>query len=92
MGPLDALLHFANFFAPALGLGAIAALLAKLFWWNDLRSVSWLTLARWASLASAVALIGGLLLLGRDGKMLTYGAMVVLSALALAWAGWGSKR
>lgn len=92
MGPIDALLHLANFFAPAVGLGALAALLTKLFWWNDLRSVSWLTLARWAMLASTAALIGGLVLLGRDGRMLTYGAMVMLSALALAWAGWGGKR
>jgi hypothetical protein len=91
MGPLDALLHAANFFAPALGLGALAALLSKLFWWRDLRGVSWWRLTRWATLGGTLALIGGLLAFGRDGKMLTYGAMIVLSALGLAWAGWRNK-
>lgn len=91
MGPIDALLHLANFFAPALGVGLLAALLTKLLWWRDLRNVSWLRLARWATLGGAVALVGGLVLLGRDGKMLTYGAMILLSALGLAWAGWRNK-
>ena len=27
-----------------------------------------------------------------DGKMVTYGAMVLVSALALWWAGWGTRR
>lgn len=92
MGPLDALLHLANFFAPALGLGLVAALLTKLLWRRELRGVSWLRLARWATLGGALASIGGLVVFGHDGKMLTYGAMIVLSALALAWAGWGRKR
>lgn len=92
MGPIDALLHFVNFFAPALGLGLIAALLTKLFWWRELRSVSWLRLARWATFGASVALVSGLAVLGHDGKMLTYAAMVTLSALALAWAGWGRGR
>ncbi len=91
MGPIDALLHLANFFAPALGVGLLAAGLTKLLWWRELRSVSWLRLARWATLGSAVALVAGLALLGRDGKMLTYGGMILLSALGLAWAGWRNK-
>ena len=91
MGPIDALLHLANFFAPALGVGLLAAGLTKLLWWRDLRSVSWLRLTRWATLGSTVALVAGLVLLGRDGKMLTYGGMILLSALGLAWAGWRNK-
>ena len=32
MGPLDALWHLLNFFAPALGVGLITAVLARLVW------------------------------------------------------------
>ncbi len=88
MGLLDALIHLANFFAPAIGLGTIAAVLVKGLWWRDLRGVSTLRLARWAVMGATLALVGGLLIFGRDGKMATYGAMMVLCALALAWAGW----
>ena len=38
MGPLDALWHLLNFFAPALGVGLITAVLARLVWWRELRS------------------------------------------------------
>ncbi|MEO8152193.1 MAG: hypothetical protein ABI605_03915 [Rhizobacter sp.] len=92
MGVLDALWHLANFFAPALGVGVLAAGLAKLLWWRDLRTASWWRLAAWAVLASSLALVAGLLLSGHDGKMVTYGAMVLVCAIALWWAGWGAKR
>jgi hypothetical protein len=91
MGPWDALIHLANFFMPALGVGMIAALLCKLLWHGQLKGVSVWRLAGWAVLAGSAMLIGGLVVLGRDGKMLTYGAMVVASALALLWAGWGRR-
>jgi hypothetical protein len=29
---------------------------------------------------------------GRDGRMATYGAMVLASSLALMWAGFGRRR
>lgn len=93
MGPIDALIHFVNFFAPALGLAALAAALVKLLWWRALRGVSWLRLARAGALWAAVALVGGLLVFGRDGKMFTYAAMVAATAAALLWAGWlGAAR
>lgn len=92
MGVLDGLWHLLNFFAPALGVGVMAAFLAKLLWWRDLKGVSPWHMAAWAALAGSLALVVGLLWTGRDGKMLTYGAMVLLSALALWWAGWGIRR
>ena len=92
MGVLDGLWHLLNFFAPAVGVGVVAAWLAKLLWWRELKSVSPWRMAAWAVVASSLALVGGLLWTGHDGKMSTYGAMVVVCALALWWAGWGKRR
>jgi len=87
MGLLDALWHLLNFFAPAAGVALAAALSAKLLWQRELAGVSWRQLAVWGSGAGATALIGGLLLFGRDGKMATYAMLVVATALALWWVG-----
>ena len=87
MSPLEALWHLLNFVAPALGVALLAASLAKLAWRRELAAVPWRRLVLWAAAASVLALIGGLVLFGRDGKMATYAAVVVASALALWWAG-----
>lgn len=87
MGPLDALWHIANFFGPAIGVGLIAAALCKLFWWKALRPVGFLRLASWAVAAGALALIGGLVFFGRDGRMATYFMLMAAAALALWWRG-----
>lgn len=89
MGPLDAIWHLLNFFAPALGVGCITALLAKLLWRSSLRA-GLLGLAAWASVAGAAGLVAALVLFGRDGKMAGYGLMVGCTALAVWWA--GSRR
>ena len=92
MGPLDAFWHLLNFFVPALGVGTLGALGAKLAWRAELRGCSWARLARWATLAGAAALLAGLALFGRDGRMATYGLLVCASAVALWWAGFGPGR
>ena len=92
MGMLDGLWHLLNFFAPAFGVGALAAALTKVLWWRELKSVPLRRLAAWAIAVSSVVLVVGLVWTGRDGKMVTYGAMVLMCALALRWAGWGAKR
>ena len=89
MGPLDALLHLLNFFAPAVGVGLLSAALAKLAWPRALHGVGWRRLAAWGCAAAALALIGGLIFFGRDGRMLTYLVMVLATATALWWAGFG---
>ena len=91
MSALDSLLHLANFALPALLLGSIAAALAKLAWFRALRPVPWLRLAGWASGGALLALVGGLVVTGRDGAMATYGAMVLACAASLGWAGWGRR-
>jgi len=92
MGPLDLLWHVLNLLAPALGLGAIAAALTKLLWRRELAAVRWSRLAAWGCVASLLALLGGLVINGRDGRMSTYLAMVLANALALWWAGFGPQR
>lgn len=88
MGWLDALWHLLNFLFPALALGLSTATMAKGLWRGELKGVGWLGLAAWGSVASAAASVGGLVLLGRDGRIATYAAMVVACALAVWCAGW----
>ena len=92
MGVLDGLWHLLNFFAPAVAVGALAASLTKLMWWRELQSVPWRRLAAWAVAASSLVLVAGLAWTGRDGKMATYGAMVVGCAFSLWWVAFGPKR
>ena len=92
MDPLDALWHLMNLLLPAAGVGLMAASLAKWVWRRELRSVPWTRLAFSASGAAAVCLLLGLLVLGRDGRMLTYALLVLATALALWWTGFGPQR
>lgn len=87
MGPLDAVWHLLNFFAPALGVGCLTPLMAKLFWRAELRGRSLVHLSLWTSLAAAVGLVAALVLFGRDGRMAGYGLMVAAAALSLWWVG-----
>jgi hypothetical protein len=92
MGPLDALWHVSNFIAPALGVAMITSALAKwLVWRRALAGVAWGRLFAWSALAGIVALGGGLVILGRDGAMATYGALVVAVALGVWGAGFARR-
>jgi hypothetical protein len=92
MGPVDALWHVLNFFAPAFGVGVLAAGLAKLLWWRVLRPASWWRLSLWASAACGAALVAALVLFGRDGKMAGYAMMVAACALSLWWGAFRPGR
>jgi hypothetical protein len=92
MGPLDALWHVGNLFVPALMLGALSATLSKLVWRRELAGVAWKRLAVPACAEAAIATVAGLVAFGRDGKMATYGAMVLACALMLWWQGFGPGR
>jgi hypothetical protein len=91
MGPVDGLWHVLNLFAPAIGVGALAASLTKLLWRADLRAVSWRRLAAWACTCAAAVQVGGLVVFGRDGKMATYAVMVMACALGLWWRGFVAR-
>jgi hypothetical protein len=91
MDVIGASWHVLNFLAPAVGLGMIAAALAKLLWRRELRATRWRRLALWAVGAGLLVLIAGLLVFGRDGRMATYIGMVIACALALWWAGFAAR-
>ncbi|HEY1102088.1 MAG TPA: hypothetical protein VGE70_01585 [Burkholderiaceae bacterium] len=84
MGPIDALNHFVNFFAPALfvagALWGVARLLPRKAG-KKKAPRAWLPFVVNAAVGSA-ALVAGLLLFGRDGKMASYGLLVVCCALS----------
>jgi len=91
LGPLELFWHLTNFFAPALCVGLLSSMFAKLLWRRELKSVSWRRLSVWASASCAIVLIGGLVVFGRDGKMATYAAMVVACAATLWFTGFGPR-
>lgn len=91
MGPLDAVWHLFNFIAPALGVALLSSTLAKLAWRRELAAVPWRRLSLWAAVAGVLTLSAGLALFGRDGRMTTYGVLVVASALALWWVGFARR-
>jgi hypothetical protein len=92
MGPFDAFWQLLGLFIPALATGIIAASLAKGLWRAELKLISWRRLAAWPSAAGSLVLLGGLVVTGHDGRMLTYVLMVAASALALWWAGFSPAR
>ena len=92
MGPIDAFWHLLNFFAPAVGVGLIAAGFAKLLWRRELKGARWSRLALWASGGCALVLVAGLVVFGHDGKMATYAAMVATCGLMLWLVGFGPLR
>ncbi len=73
-------------------LGALAAALAKLLWRRELAAVPWRRLATAAAAAAAVVVLLGLVVFGRDGRIATYGGMVLATAGALWWRGFGPGR
>lgn len=83
MGPLDSLWHLLNLFAPALGMGLLTPMLAKVLWRRGLKAASWLRLAVWATGSAAVSLVAGLAHFGHDGWMVTYGLMALTCALTV---------
>ncbi len=85
MGPFDALIHLANFLMPALAMALLLPSLARLLWWRKLRPVGWGLMARRVGLTGVAVLVAGLVLIGRDGAMATYAALVLASALVLWW-------
>ena len=90
MGPIDLLLHLAGLFAPALAVALMVSMLARVLLPAMTAGRSWSLSVVCGFLAGATALAAGLVLLGRDGRMLTYAALV-LACAASEWAvsrGW----
>src|SRR6185437_11847969 len=83
----DAFWHIANFFSPSLSVAVIAASAAKLLWRRELAAVSWQRLVICSAIPMALVAAAGLVIFERDGKMVTYVAMVCVCAASLWWAG-----
>jgi hypothetical protein len=92
MGPLDALWHLGNLLAVAVMTGVLCAVGVKLLWRRELAAVSWRALLLYAVACSCIVTLAGLAITGRDGRMGTYAAMVLLNALTLWWRGFGPGR
>lgn len=86
LGLLD---HLLNFIAPALVVGLCVAVLAPLVMKKVRPHHTWLTQAAINTVACGLTLLAGLLLFGRDGKMATYAAMVLVCASCQWFAGKG---
>jgi hypothetical protein len=83
MTPLDFLWHLFDFCAPAFTVGVVSTFAAKILWRQSMSARRWWVLASWGVGTCAVVLLLGLMLFGRDGKMATYGAMLVACAFVL---------
>ena len=84
--------HLLNFVAPALFVGVLVAAIAPLLMKKARPHHSWLTQSAINSGAGLLVLLAGLLVFGRDGKMATYAAMVLVCAssqwfASKAWRG-----
>jgi ABC-type branched-subunit amino acid transport system permease subunit len=87
MGLVEAFWHLFDFVYPALALGALSAAGAKLLWRAELAATPWWRLAAAVALSGVAVLVVGLVVFGRDGRMLTYAALVAVAAVVLWFSG-----
>ncbi|MFM2210042.1 MAG: hypothetical protein RIQ96_1685 [Pseudomonadota bacterium] len=87
MDAWDLIVHLANFLAPAVGVGVLVASVGALRRSRTGGKAGWSWPVQCAvnGLLGSAALAGGLWLFGRDGKMLSYAALVLAVALAQWW-------
>ncbi len=90
MGPLDILNHLLNFVAPAAATALVLVLAGRLVGSRTPVALAWW--ARWTILfaVGVATLAAGLVVWGRDGKMASYG-MLVLACATCQWVlvrGW----
>ncbi len=90
---LAALDHLLNFLAPAAGVALLLVAGTRVLMRKRPPALSWRAQAAILFAVGAAVLVAGLVLFGRDGKMLTYGALVLACAssqwlLLRGWRGW----
>jgi len=81
-----------NFLAPAVCVGAVTALFARVFMKKGPATPGLLVQAVVNFAAAALALLGGLWYFGHDGKMATYTALVLVCSTSQLWMLRGNKR
>jgi len=77
MGPLDTFNHLLNFAAPAAVLALLLVPMARLLMPKSAPTLSWWAQAAIVFAVGCGVLAAGLWWLGRDGKVLTYAALVL---------------
>ena len=92
MHPLAALNHLLNFAAPALAVAVLLVLCSHVFLRKTAKAHGWLAPMAINFAVGCAALAVGLVLLGRDGRMLAYAALVLACAssqwlVLRAWRG-----
>lgn len=90
MDPTAAALHLLNFMAPALGVALLLACMAALFFRGAPRTVGFVGQVAMNFAVGLGVCAAGLVLTGRDGKMLTY-AVLVAACGSVQWVllrGW----
>ena len=85
MSALALLNHAINFLAPALWLALLMPLLARVFMRNEPVAHTLSSQVAINFIVGSGVLIAGLVLFGRDGKMLTYLGLVVMAASTQWW-------
>lgn len=85
MGPIDSFFHLLNFTAPALVVGVLVVLAARVFMKNKPSAHSLLAQAAINFIVCLLVLLGGLWFFGHDGKMATYAALVLACATSQWW-------
>lgn len=84
MGSLSAVNHLLNLVAPALAMAVLLVLACQVFLRKRAAARSMLAQLAINFAVGAAVVVAGMVLLGRDGKMLTYAAL----ALACATTQW----
>ncbi len=85
MSLFDLLNHLLNFLAPACGVGILLAVFVAIFERKMPFSRATLAQAAMNSVAGATALVAGLVFFGRDGKMASYGFLVLVCGTVQWW-------
>ena len=85
MDLLDFIWHLAGFVAPALFVAPMVVMLSQVLNRKKRLSPSWRARLAINFAVCLAVLMLGLALLGQDGRMLTYAALVLASASAEAW-------
>ena len=89
MSFFDLLNHIINFALPAIALGVMVPLFSRMIWRKTPVKRSLKSQMLITSLAGLAVLFAGLVIFSTDGKMVTYGAMVIVAAVCQWWyQGW----
>lgn len=93
MSALALLNHLANLLAPAWGMAALLAV--ALTWrggWNNAAGRRFWRHLAWLGATGSVVLVAGLVVQGRDGRMGTYAALVLVLGALAAWRDRSPRR